>query len=169
MEKTVAERSLASCVCIISLIGFHAIPGQQSQPTPTSLDQGVCMFRCNLPPALLAEWLRSSTCHCGNTGKERTPNKSQHTKFTPAPDAIAGIRTRNLSITSPALYLLSSPDPKVISDYLLSFSLKKWWTSPYCFIRQMVSEYCFSLLRQLMSDYLILTFFREMMSDFPLL
>ena len=40
------------------------------------------VFRCNLPPAFLAEWPGSSTCHCGNTGVERTPNKSQHTKFT---------------------------------------------------------------------------------------
>ena len=30
------------------------------------------MLRRNLPPALLAEWPRSFTCHCGNTGKELT-------------------------------------------------------------------------------------------------
>ena len=44
--------------------------------------KGVCVFRCNLPPALLAEWPGSFTCHCGNTGLERTPRKSQHTKLT---------------------------------------------------------------------------------------
>ena len=43
---------------------------------------GVCMFRCNLPPALLAEWLGSFKCHCGNMGVEQTLNKSQHTKLT---------------------------------------------------------------------------------------
>ena len=47
------------------------------------------------------------TCHCGNTGVERTPNKSQHTKVNPgeekSPAAPAGIRTLNLSITSRAL------------------------------------------------------------------
>ena len=32
--------------------------------------------------ALLAEWPGSFTCHCGNAGVERTPNKSQHTKLT---------------------------------------------------------------------------------------
>ena len=33
-----------------------------------------CMrVSCNLPPALLAEWPGSFTCHCGNTGVERTP------------------------------------------------------------------------------------------------
>ena len=37
------------------------------------------MFRFYLPPALL----ESFTCHCGNTGVEQTPNKSQHTKLTP--------------------------------------------------------------------------------------
>ena len=41
------------------------------------------MFRCNLPPALLAEWPGSFKCYCGNTGVERTPRKSQNTKLTP--------------------------------------------------------------------------------------
>ena len=49
----------------------------------------------------------SFMCHCGNTGVERAPNKSQHTKLTLEKEnpsaAPAGIRTRNLSITSPAL------------------------------------------------------------------
>ena len=40
------------------------------------------MFRCNLPPALLAEWPGSFTCHCGNVGVKWTPNKSQHRKLT---------------------------------------------------------------------------------------
>ena len=30
--------------------------------------KGVCVFRCNLPPALLAEWPGSFTSQCGNTG-----------------------------------------------------------------------------------------------------
>ena len=49
-----------------------------SQPTPTSL----CMFRCNLPPALLAESQESFMCHFGNVGMEPTPNKSQNTNLT---------------------------------------------------------------------------------------
>ena len=44
--------------------------------------KAVCVFRCNLPSALLAEWPGSFTCHCGDTGVERIPNKSQHTKLT---------------------------------------------------------------------------------------
>ena len=36
----------------------------------------------NLPPALLAEWPGSFSCHSGNTGVEWTLNKSQHTKLT---------------------------------------------------------------------------------------
>ena len=32
---------------------------------------GVCVFRCNLPPALLADWLGSFTCLCGNMGWNR--------------------------------------------------------------------------------------------------
>ena len=44
--------------------------------------KGVCMFRYNLPPAVLAEWPGSFTCHCSNTGVGRTLNESQHTKLT---------------------------------------------------------------------------------------
>ena len=59
------ECSLTSCVRARFLISSHTKPGQwHSQPTPTSLGQG------------------PFTCHCGHTGVERTPNKSQHTKLT---------------------------------------------------------------------------------------
>ena len=51
-------------------------------PLRLRLVKGVCVFRCNFPPAFLAEWQRSFTCHCGNTGVGRIPNKSQHTKLT---------------------------------------------------------------------------------------
>ena len=30
--------------------------------------KAVCVFRCNPPPALLAEWPGSFVCHCSNTG-----------------------------------------------------------------------------------------------------
>ena len=42
---------------------------------------GVYVFRCNLPPALLVMWPGSFSSNCGNTGKERKPNKSQHRKL----------------------------------------------------------------------------------------
>ena len=34
----------------------------------TSFGQGVCVFRFNVPSALLAEWPWSFTCHCGKMG-----------------------------------------------------------------------------------------------------
>ena len=34
---------------------------------------GACVFNCNLPPALLAEWPGSFTCYYGNTGVEQIP------------------------------------------------------------------------------------------------
>ena len=40
------------------------------------------MFSCNLPPALLAEWLGFFTCYRGNTGWNGYRNKSQHRKST---------------------------------------------------------------------------------------
>ena len=40
-EITVADRSLTRSVSeLVSLIGFITVPGQHSQPTPTSLGQG---------------------------------------------------------------------------------------------------------------------------------
>ena len=45
------------------------------------------MFRCNLPPALLAErqfflsYFCLLTYHCGNKWLERTPNGSQDRKY----------------------------------------------------------------------------------------
>ena len=43
---------------------------------------GVCVFRCNLPSVLLAEWSGSFACHCGKTGVKWTPNESRHRKLT---------------------------------------------------------------------------------------
>ena len=68
-EATVDERSLTSCACLDSIVS----------PLRLRWVKGVCVFRCNLPPALLAEGLRSFTCHWGNTGVKRTSSKSQHT------------------------------------------------------------------------------------------
>ena len=55
----------------------------------------------------------SFTCHCGNTGVERTPNKEPAYKVDSEeenyPAAPAGIRTRNLSIASPAFQPISDP------------------------------------------------------------
>ena len=42
----------------------------------------VSMFRCNLPPALFAEWPGCFMCHCCNMGVEQTLNKCHHTKLT---------------------------------------------------------------------------------------
>ena len=42
----------------------------------------VCVFRCNLPPAFWRNDRGFFTCHCGNTGVERTCNKIQHAKLT---------------------------------------------------------------------------------------
>ena len=109
-----AECFLTSCVRARFWTGSHTMPGQRhSQLTPTSLGQGcTCVFRCNLPPALLAEWPGSFTCHCGNTGVQRTSSKTAHKVNSGeenSPAAPAGTRTRNLWITSPALLPTSYP------------------------------------------------------------
>ena len=75
-ETTVAECSLSSYLWANFRIGGIV------SPLRLHWVKGVCLFRCNLPFALLAEWPGSFACHCGNTGVERTPNKNQHTKLT---------------------------------------------------------------------------------------
>ena len=62
-ETTVAECSLTNCVwarfphCLDSGI-----------VSPLCWVKGVCVFKCNLPPALFAEWPGSFMCHCSYTG-----------------------------------------------------------------------------------------------------
>ena len=57
----------------ISLIGSNAKPGEHNEPTRTSWVGSVCV-----PPALLADWPGSFTCHCDSTKVERTMNKSRN-------------------------------------------------------------------------------------------
>ena len=65
------DRSPTLCLdsSIVSPIQLHRV-------------KGICMFKCNLPPALLAEWPGSFICRCGNTGVEWAPNNSQPTILT---------------------------------------------------------------------------------------
>ena len=90
--------------------------------------KAACMFRCNLPHALLAEWPGFFTCHCGNTGVKWTPNKSQPAEKVNfgkeiSPATPAGIRTRNRLITSPSLYSLTIPT-SLISRIKISWRKK---------------------------------------------
>ena len=56
-ETTVAECSLTSCLWARFQIGSHTMPGQLSgiaSPLRLRWIEGVCVFRCNLPPCTLA-------------------------------------------------------------------------------------------------------------------
>ena len=44
--------------------------------------QGACVFSCNLPQALLAEWPGSFTCYYLNTGEKMDTKISQHRELT---------------------------------------------------------------------------------------
>ena len=79
--------------------------------------KSVCMFRCNLAPALLAEWPGSFTCHCHNTWVECRLIKSQHTKLT---------QRRKFSLRScsqPFSHESSTPQKKILPPLLLGFEL----------------------------------------------
>ena len=59
------------------------MPGQrQSQPSPTFLVYACSGVTCHLYFWQFSFVCLFFTCYCGNTGVERTPNKSQHKKLT---------------------------------------------------------------------------------------
>ena len=60
----------------------HCLDSSIISPLLLCWIKGVCMFRCNLPLVLLAQWPGSFMCYCGNTGVDRALNKSQHTELT---------------------------------------------------------------------------------------
>ena len=69
-----------------------------------------------------------TACHCSHTGVERTTTTSQHRKLSRemkcnSPATPPGIRTRNFSIKSPALYKLNYPDPFSFLNYCTCPSL----------------------------------------------
>ena len=111
---------------LVFLIGSYSMPGQCSQPLWVWLRciKRVCVFRYNLPPALLAEWPGSLTCYSGITGAGRTQNKSQHKNVNTGEEKSPPVPTRNrtcdLPIMSPVLYPLSYLDPHPI------IRLKEW-------------------------------------------
>ena len=70
------SRILGECATV------HSLDSGRVGPLRHRWVKGVCVFRCNLLPALSAEWPGSFTCYCGKTGMERTPNKSQHRMLT---------------------------------------------------------------------------------------
>ena len=59
--------------CLLSARSVYTIqPCTMSRHFMQShIRRGACVFSCNLPPALLAEWPGSFTCYCANTGVER--------------------------------------------------------------------------------------------------
>ena len=66
--------------------------------------QDACMFSCDLPPVLLAEWPWSFTCHCSNMGVEWILTYELVQTVDPgednSPAASAGTWTQDLPISS---------------------------------------------------------------------
>ena len=58
--------------CHFSMFCVHHIARHHFMSLHAKLHvSGACVFSCNMPPALLAEWPGSFTCYCSNTGVER--------------------------------------------------------------------------------------------------
>ena len=96
---------------------------------------GACVFRCNLPPALLTEWSGSFTCYCGNTGVERIPiiYWSQHRRLTlkkKSPTAPAGTRTQG-PFDHESDALTTELSPLWIKPLTLTLLVKKFFGETY--------------------------------------
>ena len=70
-ETTMDECSLASCVCTRFPDRFphYACTATWSAHSDFAGSRAYACFRCNLLPALWAEWPGSFTCHCRNPGE----------------------------------------------------------------------------------------------------
>ena len=71
----------------------------------------MCMFSCNLPPALLAEWPGSFMSYCCNTGWTHTEIRVSTGSWPWMRKFPARIWSFNLLITSPVLYHWAIPTP----------------------------------------------------------
>ena len=89
---------------LVSLIGFNTLPGQPSQPTLTSLGQGLGV-NCHLH---IWQNDRGLLCVAMVTPGGTDTNKSQHTKLTLEKTILLlllpGFELATFSITSPVLY-----------------------------------------------------------------
>ena len=96
---------------------FHCVPGQQSQPTQTFVGWRAygCLW-CNEPAALLAVWLGTVMCCCGNTGVEQTLNRNLHGKF-------------NLK-------------KKILPPLLFRFELRTFWSGVWHFMNWTIQTTC---------------------------
>ena len=112
-ETTVAECFLMSCMWThfpwyVPTLGLDSIVSRLQLYRV----KDVCMFRCNLPPAILAKWPGSFTCLCSNMGwnghriRVSTQSQEENLHITPA-----GTGTCSLSNMSPALYQQAIPAP----------------------------------------------------------
>ena len=107
-ETTVAEYALTSCVFARFRMGSYTMPGQRhSQSTPTSLGSKMCA--CLGVTCHLHFWqndrglLRATAVTRGWNGHPIRVSTQSWLWRRNFPAAPAGIRTRNLSITSPVL------------------------------------------------------------------
>ena len=102
-ETTVAKYFLASCV-------WARFPDRFPHSAWTASWAlrllWIKVFRCNLPPAFLTEWPESFTTAVtlGGTDTEYESAQKANSGEENSPAAPARTRTRNLSITSSALY-----------------------------------------------------------------
>ena len=89
---------------------------------------------CNLPPALLAEWLASFTCYCGNMGVEWIPKYESAQKVDPgeenSPDAPAENQTYSLSVMDLSLCYRAIAAHVIMTLWIeLDLWAKQWETA----------------------------------------
>jgi len=69
------DSAMKNCCCLGMIYARHTTMHLVMSLHTKPHTWGTCMFSCNLPTALLAEWPGSFTCCCGNTGWKGHWNK----------------------------------------------------------------------------------------------
>ena len=107
---TVADFSLTSCMRAHSQLGFHSLGSGVVSPLQLHWVMGVCVFGCNLPPALLAGWqgllCATAVTQGWNRHQIRVGAQSGEEE---SPATPAGIWTCSLFIMSPVIYQQAVP------------------------------------------------------------
>ena len=106
--------------------------GEHNQPIPTWL-KGLYVFSCNLPSALLEEWLRPFMSSCGNSGGGMDTEIKVSTRlsdyesgalppsFTPAPRMLV------MTVAANSMHLNFHVCGNQIPTHFRSLQFRKWW------------------------------------------
>jgi len=132
-----------NCCCFGAFCVHHTTMHHMSlHAKPHTL--GACVFSCNLPPALLAEWPGSFTCYCGNTKVERIPKYKSAQKVTPGekntPSLLQGFKSATFQTRVLRYNHWVIPAPNCTHTRLRTILFDRPLTKMYCQFCDILTE-----------------------------